>query len=106
MQALFQDALSILAGATAAVGVIAILVSVALTISDYGGALLRRLPMPTFRDTRQRVGRGLVLGLEFFVAADLLRTIFSPSLEDLIPLAVIIVLRTILSLSLDYELRD
>ena len=106
MQALFQDAVGILAGATAVVGVIAILVSIALTVFNDGGALLGRLPMPTFRDTRQRLGRGLVLGLEFFVAADLLRIIFRPSVDDLFPLAIIIVLRTVLSLSLDYELRN
>ncbi len=52
------------------------------------------------------MGRGLVLSLELFIAADLLRLILHPALQEIAVLGVIILLRTILSLSLVYELRQ
>jgi uncharacterized membrane protein len=51
--------------------------------------------------TRLRLGRWLVLALEFQVAADILRTAATPTWTDLGQLAVIIVLRT----GLNYVLR-
>ncbi len=51
------------------------------------------------------LGRGLVLGLEFLTGADILRTMVAPTLNEVETLAVIIGLRTILSLTTEFELR-
>lgn len=59
-----------------------------------------------WRELRSLLGRGLVLGLEFLIGADILRTIVAPTVEDLIILAAIVVIRTILALSVGYELRQ
>ena len=57
-----------------------------------------------FRRYRADVGRGILLGLEFLVAADLIATVaLRPSLESLAVLAGIVVIRTFLSLSLEVE---
>jgi uncharacterized membrane protein len=58
------------------------------------------------RDYRQRLGRGMVLGLEFLLAADILRSVRSiPTLRDMAVLGAIVVIRTVLSFSLEVELE-
>jgi uncharacterized membrane protein len=100
-----QIAVSIVAGLVTAAGVVAILVSIGRVSRFYWLGLRGYQPYPSFKDTRLAVGQGLVLALEFFVGADLLRTVLQPSLNDLIVVSVVVVLRTIISLSLDYELK-
>jgi len=55
-------------------------------------------------ELRQRVGYYLLLGLEFLLAADIVETISAPSLEHLGFLGAIVVLRTVISWSLTWEL--
>lgn len=55
---------------------------------------------------REGLGRGLLLGLEFLVAADIIRTVaVTPTFASLGQLAVIVVIRTFLSWSLELELE-
>ncbi|MHA6297871.1 DUF1622 domain-containing protein [Devosia sp. CAU 1758] len=57
-----------------------------------------------FRRYRADAGRGILLGLEFLVAADIIATVaIEPSLQSLAILAGIIMIRTFLSLSLEVE---
>jgi uncharacterized membrane protein len=54
---------------------------------------------------RERLGRAIVLGLEFLVAADILETISTePTLGRVGALAAIVLIRTFLSFSLEVEL--
>jgi uncharacterized membrane protein len=54
---------------------------------------------------RREVGRGILLGLEFLVAADIIRTVaISPTLESVAILAGIVLVRTTLSFVLELEL--
>ena len=48
----------------------------------------------------------IVLALEFFIAADLVRTIIRPDLNEVIVLAVIVAIRTVVGYSLDKEAKD
>ena len=60
----------------------------------------------TYDRVRSFVGRSLLLGLELFVAADLIRTVaVEPSIESVGVLALIVLIRTFLSFSLDIELE-
>ncbi|MAC33278.1 DUF1622 domain-containing protein [Parahaliea mediterranea] len=54
---------------------------------------------------RLQLGQRLVLALEFLIAADILATLHTPSLESIALLAAVILVRTVLSLSIAYELR-
>lgn len=54
---------------------------------------------------RLRLGQSMVVGLEFQVAADILKTAVSPTWEDILRLAALIVLRTILNYLLEYEIK-
>jgi uncharacterized membrane protein len=59
-----------------------------------------------YQDYRKGLGSGLLLGLEFLVAADIIRTVaISPTFESLGVLAVIVLIRTFLSWTLELELE-
>ena len=47
----------------------------------------------------------IVLGLEFFIAGDIIRTIFTPSLIELGKLGGIVLIRTVLHYSLGREIK-
>jgi uncharacterized membrane protein len=54
---------------------------------------------------RRRLGRAILLGLELLVAADIIRTVaLSPTFESVGVLALIVVIRTFLSWSLELEI--
>lgn len=55
---------------------------------------------------RQTVGRAILLGLEFLVAGDIIRTVaVAPSLVNVAALAGIVLIRTILSFALQLEVE-
>ena len=47
-----------------------------------------------------------LLGLEFLIASDILKTVLEPTLNELAILGGIVVLRTILSVFLNREIKD
>jgi uncharacterized membrane protein len=56
---------------------------------------------------RQHLGSAILLGLEFLVAADIIRTVSKiPTLEEVVVLAVIVLIRTFLSFALVVELEN
>jgi len=58
-----------------------------------------------FRTLRESFGGVILLGLEILVAADLVKTVTSkPTLTDVFVLAMIVLIRTILSFSLQTEI--
>ena len=58
-----------------------------------------------YRQTRQRLGRGILLGLEFLVAADIIHTVaVELTFKTVGVLAIIVVIRTFLSFTLEVEL--
>jgi uncharacterized membrane protein len=59
-----------------------------------------------FKTLRDSIGLVILLGLEILVAADLVRTVTStPSLTDALVLAIIVLIRTVLSFSLQVEIE-
>ena len=59
-----------------------------------------------FSVLRTTLGAAILLGLEVLVAADLIRTITSkPSMEDALILGIIVLIRTILSMSIQIEIE-
>lgn len=59
-----------------------------------------------FSVLRTTLGAAILLGLEVLVAADLIRTITSkPSLADAVILGIIVLIRTILSMSIQIEIE-
>ena len=58
-----------------------------------------------YRSYRQLLGRSILLGLELLVAADIIRTVaVTPTFESVGVLAIIVLIRTFLSFSLELEI--
>ena len=58
-----------------------------------------------YRELRADLGRAILLGLEFLVAADIIGTVaIEPSFRSLGVLALIVVIRTFLSFSMELEI--
>jgi uncharacterized membrane protein len=56
-------------------------------------------------DSRSGLGRSILVGLEFLVAADIINTVaVEPTIESLLVLASIVLIRTFLSFSLEVEI--
>lgn len=59
-----------------------------------------------FQLYRANLGRGILLGLELLVAADIIGTVaVTPSIENLVILGLIVLIRTFLSFSLEVEIE-
>jgi uncharacterized membrane protein len=89
------------------------LVGVATLVVGLGAALVRaaialfggRGGAEAYRIVRTVFGRSILLGLEFLVAADIIRTVaVEPSLQNVGVLGVIVLIRTFLSFSLEVEI--
>ncbi len=62
-------------------------------------------PERAYEQLRRNVGRVVLLGLEVLIIADIIRTIVvAPSLESVAVLSVIVVIRILLSFSLEVEI--
>jgi uncharacterized membrane protein len=80
-----------------------------------GGALVAtaRLAVRRVQDAgnyylpyRQDVGRAILLGLEFLIAGDIIRTVVvAPTMQNVVVLGLIVLIRTFLSLSLQLEIE-
>jgi len=61
---------------------------------------------PLHNSIRMKFGGWLVLSLEFQLASDIVKTTLSPTVENLITLGVVAVIRTFLNYFLSRELKD
>lgn len=59
-----------------------------------------------YRTYRQDVGKSILLGLELLVASDIIRTVaIDPTLQSVLVLGLIVLIRTFLSFALEVELE-
>ncbi|HEV2803676.1 MAG TPA: DUF1622 domain-containing protein [Chthoniobacterales bacterium] len=87
---------------------VGVLVVVGGAIYATGRFLFRReqLPATPYRIYRQNIGRAILLGLEFLVAGDIIRTVVvAPTIANVLVLGLIVLIRTFLSMSLEVELE-
>lgn len=89
-----------------ALGVLVVLVGVLVAMARYLAQLPRRDPGAGYDALRRGVGRSIIIGLEFLIAGDIIRTVVvEQSLENLGFLAVIVMIRMALSFSLFVEVE-
>ena len=99
----FYEVIETVGKAIDAVGVAIIAVGALITAA---GAIprLRNKTGDVYRVFRQQLGRSILLGLEFLVAADIIRTVaVTPDARSVAVLAGIVLIRTFLSFSLELE---
>ena len=58
------------------------------------------------RKLRSVFGTYLLLGLEFLIASDILKTVLEPTMTELIILGGIVIVRTVLSVFLNKEIKE
>ena len=94
-----------LAGTAAEVAGVALIVG-GLVVATLRYAVRRRDAASPYQRYRQDLGRAILLGLEVLVAADIVRTVaFTPTMDSVLVLALIVAIRTFLSWSLALELE-
>lgn len=100
----FTDLIDGVATALDGIGVAAIVLGLALAVVR--AARQWRTSDDVYRQFRQDIGRGILLGLEFLVAADIIRTVaVRPTLDGVLVLGLIVLIRTFLSMALQVELE-
>ncbi|HEX2548526.1 MAG TPA: DUF1622 domain-containing protein [Gammaproteobacteria bacterium] len=90
-------------------GVLIILTGILLAISQYFVQLLKGDVVSHgeyINSIRLSLGRVLVLGLEFIVAADLIGTTTAPDYYSVGILAIIVMIRTVLSYTINREINS
>jgi len=94
------------AGTAAEIAGVALIIG-GLVIASARYGLARDLNGPSrFQRYRQDLGRAILLGLEVLVAADIVRTVaFTPTMDSVLVLGLIVAIRTFLSWSLALELE-
>ncbi|MBI2832404.1 MAG: DUF1622 domain-containing protein [Chloroflexi bacterium] len=65
---------------------------------------IRQENPPVFEKIRYDIGTHLLLGLEFLIAADIIRSITRPTLEELAILGGLVAVRTVISYFLGREI--
>ncbi|KMO78322.1 MAG: DUF1622 domain-containing protein [Mycolicibacterium rufum] len=88
-----------------ACGAVVIMIGAVVAIVKFAAALTRR-DINQFSAVRLSLARFLVLGLEFQLAADVLRTAISPSFAEIGKLAAIAAIRTVLNYFLNREIAQ
>jgi uncharacterized membrane protein len=100
--ALFEATATAFEFAGVAAMAIGFLVAIGLAVAAWSR---QRTGSAAYRTLRESFGGVILLGLEILVAADLVKTVTStPSLTDAFVLGIIVLIRTILSFSLQIEI--
>ncbi|VEG54007.1 Protein of uncharacterised function (DUF1622) [Mycolicibacterium aurum] len=104
-EATLRDMVDLMVRLIEACGVVVIMIGAIVAIVKFVVALGRR-DINQFSSVRLSLARFLVLGLEFQLAADVLRTAISPSFEEIGKLAAIAAIRTLLNYFLNREIAQ
>ena len=68
--------------------------------------MLRLRHVGSYATMRQQVGKAILLGLEILVAADIIMTVTTePTIDNVLVLGLVVLIRTFLSFSLEVELE-
>lgn len=87
-------------------GTLTILIGAAYATWEFGRAFPRGNRSQAYLAFRSTLGRSILLGLEFLVAGDIVKSlVINPTIADLVVLAGLVLVRTFLSISLGVEIN-
>jgi uncharacterized membrane protein len=101
-----EDVVNVLVQLVEAAGAAIIFAGAVIAFVRFLLVAFRREGMDPFARLRLDLGRFLVLGLEFQLAADILRTAVAPSFTELAQLATVAAIRTALNFFLGLEIKE
>lgn len=88
-----------------AVGVLVVVIGAVIATAVFLRSWVREGALAAYTAFRSNLARSVLLGLEFLVAGDIIRTVVvHPSIANVGSLAVIVLVRTFLSLTLEMEI--
>lgn len=99
----FQQVIELVGEIVDGAGVAAIVIGAVISSVIAVSHVLQRRPV--YSAYRRWLGRSILLGLELLVAADIIRTVaITPTLDSVVVLGLIVLIRTFLSFSLELEI--
>jgi len=88
-----------------ATGILAIIVGTLLALIKFIFTWQGITPR-SYKRLREDLGKGILLGLEILVAGDIIATVVTePTIKSVISLAIIVIIRTFLSISIEVEIE-
>jgi uncharacterized membrane protein len=89
-----------------AFGVVVIVVGILHALARYGTLYFQDTGRDVYQEFRSHIGRTLMLGLEFLVAGDIIRTVvISHTIADVAALGLLVVIRTVLVFTIHLEVE-
>lgn len=86
-------------------GVLTILIGTLLALGKFIFSLQGK-EKRSYKHLRRELGKGILLGLEILVAADIIATVVTePTMNKVLTLGVIVLIRTFLSMSIELEIE-
>ena len=102
----FKELIGTAGYAIESVGVVVIIIGSITSSVGFFLRLRRTSSGNAYREFRRDLGRSIILGLEFLIAGDIIRTVVvADTLSNVAILALIILIRTFLSLTLHLEVE-
>ncbi|MFI6678678.1 DUF1622 domain-containing protein [Kribbella sp. NPDC050470] len=99
-EAVFADVARVIEG----IGVVIMAIGLAVCLIRYAYDVLRK-GAGSYQQLRVNLGRVILLGLEILIVGDIVRTIIvDTSVESVLVLGLIVVIRTVLSFALEVEI--
>jgi len=102
----FIEIISLAGYAVEAVGVLVVVVGSCISSVAFIRTFWQLPEGIAYRTYRRQLGRSIILGLEFLIAGDIIRTVVvADTLENVAVLGLIILIRTFLSVTLHLEVE-
>ena len=102
----FAEIISIAGYAIEAIGVFVVIVGSILCSATFVRSYRKFPEGIAYRKYRRQLGRSIILGLEFLIAGDIIRTVIvENTVENVAVLGIIILIRTFLSFTLHLEVE-
>lgn len=106
MLGLFKEIISITGYTLEAVGVVIIVIGAIRTTIQAARELGSADRENIFRNFRREIGRAMMLGLEFLVAGDIIRTVVvADSVSAVLSLGLVVLIRTVLVFTIHLEVE-
>ena len=101
----FHETMQLIGTCVDGLGVMIIVIGAAVATARF--LFVRRTDFNlAYRAYRQGLGRAILLGLEFLIVGDIIRTVVvAPTLENVLTLGLIVIIRTLLSMALQLEVE-
>jgi uncharacterized membrane protein len=102
----FTEIISVSGYAIEAIGVLVVVIGTVISSFTFIRTFQKQPEGVAYRSYRRQLGRSIILGLEFLIAGDIIRTVVvADTLENVAVLGLIILIRSFLSVTLHLEVE-